>query len=212
MKFSEAQQDVLLEICNVGMSKAAKQLSVLLNGPIILDVPKIEMLATAKLDHYSIHTPELMGEVVSMVHQRVSDDIEGHAILVFKRDYTKTLLGSVLEEAPYLNEEETRTCEQEAMLEIGNIVISSCVTSIVNMLNQRVSLTVPRYFEGEFNAILDGQKGFLKDENENENENIVVLSTILSTKQAAFSGRLILFISSPSIRAMLAAVDNLLKM
>jgi len=139
MKFTDEQKDVLLEVCNVGMSKAATQLSVLLNGPVKLNNPALEFLSTSALNNYQLGEP---GDIMSMVHQGLEHDFEGHAMLVFKRDYSKRLLEAVIGEVPNLNADEIRSCEQEAMLEIGNIVISSCVTALVDMLSQRVGLTV----------------------------------------------------------------------
>jgi len=204
MKLSNEQKDVLLEVCNVGMSKAAKQLSMLLNGPVLLKNPGIEFLTSKDLLTHQFDEKEA---VMSMVHQGLTHDFEGHAVLVFKRDYTERLLEAVIGEVPNLNETEIRSCEQEAMLEIGNIVISSCVTALVDMLSQKVGLTVPNYYEGRFSLILDNKDVFLKD----KDLGVVVLSTMMSTEKGHFSGHLMLLISPDSTRAILNAVDNLLK-
>jgi len=203
MKFKKEQLDVLLEVCNIGMSKAAKQLSVLLNGPVLLDNPAINLLTSEEFIEYQISQDNAL---MSMVHQGLELDFEGHAVLVFKRDYTERLLEAVVGELPNLNAEEIRSCEQEAMLEIGNIVISSCVTAMANMLSKKVGLSVPNYYEGTFENISKNQtKGVV-----NKSTSVVLLSTTMSTEKGNFSGRLMLFISSKSIKSILTAVNKML--
>ena len=201
INFSKLEEDVLLEVCNIGMSKAAKQLSVLLNGPVLLENPSIELLPLTDIKTYSFsHSADVM----SMVHQRLENDLDGHALLVFKREHTQLLLEQVMGEVPNLSEVEMRTCEQEAMLEIGNIVISSCITAMVDMLTQKVGLSVPHYYEGTFKTLLVNQKPFL----DKQSSVVMVLSTTMSTKLGTFSGRLMLFVSSSSIEAILKSIDE----
>ncbi len=199
MNFTKAEEDVLLEVCNIGMSKAAKQLSVLLNGPVLLENPALEVLPVTQLDAYSLSRSN---DVMSMVHQSLENDIEGHALLVFKRDYTQLLLEQVMGEMPNLSEVEMRSCEQEAMLEIGNIVISSCITAMVDMLSQKVGLSVPHYYEGTFAAVLSNQKEFLQK----KSAAVMILSTEMSTQLGNFAGRLMLFVTSSSVGSVLGAI------
>ncbi len=203
MNFSKEEEDVLLEVCNVGMSKAAKQLSVLLNGPVLLENPTLELLPISEIEGYALSAS---GEVMSMVHQGVNNDLQGHALLVFKRDYTQLLLEQVMGETPNLSEVEMRSCEQEAMLEIGNIVISSCMTAMVDMLSQRVGLSVPHYYEGTFKTVLEHHDEFLDP----ESAVVMILSTTMSTERGNFSGRLMLFISAASVQSILDAIDAML--
>lgn len=203
MNFSKEEKDVLLEVCNIGMSKAAKQLSVLLNGPVLLDNPEINLLTFDEFLEYQLAQNDVL---MSMVHQGLEYDFEGHAVLVFKRDYTERLLEAVVGEMPNLNADEIRSCEQEAMLEIGNIVISSCVTAMANMLAKRVGLGVPNYYEGTFESISKNEKTRF-DKNITK---IVLLTTTMSTEKGNFSGRLMLFISSVSINAIFEAVNKML--
>jgi|TARA_R110002126_G_C10490915_1_gene504575 chemotaxis protein CheC len=203
MNLTKEQTDVLLEVCNIGMSKAAKQLSVLLNGPVFLNNPTIESLGKQEFIEYQLAQDN---SLMSMVHQKLDRDFDGHAVLVFKRDYTARLLEAVVGEIPNLNAEEIRSCEQEAMLEIGNIVISSCVTAMANMLSKKVGLTVPNYYEGTLKAILSKDNPLLTD----HLSSVFLLSTVMSTEKGNFSGRLMMFVSLDSINAILKAVNKML--
>jgi chemotaxis protein CheC len=204
MKFTKAQEDVFLEVCNVGMSKAAKQLSILLNGPVMLENPSIESLSSTDL---KTHNLEKEGEILSAVHQGLEHDLDGHALLLFKRDYTQLLLEQIMGEFPELSDVEMRSCEQEAMLEIGNIVISSCITAMVDMLSKKVGLTLPTYHEGKFLAIIEEQGKFFK----NKTDTVMLLSTNMATQRGDFSGQLMLVITEALVALILDIIEKMLQ-
>lgn len=205
MKLTDIQQDALIEVCNVGMSKAAKQLSLLLNGPVLLEIPEITLIPVDRLPHLNIENPS---EPKVIVQQNLQDNFEGMALLVFRRDYSQALFEHVIGEAPHLSEVEMRSCEQEAMLEIGNIVISSCMSSMVDMVKERVALTVPYYYENTLADFLTSHRELV---NYNGSNVVMIISTILSTERGNFSGRLMLFISPLSIQRILDAIDKLMQ-
>jgi chemotaxis protein CheC len=143
-----------------------------------------------------------------MVHQKLTKDFIGDVVLLLKRDYTQFLLEQVLGETPSnLNEREKRSCEKEAMLEIGNILISSCTTAIANMFTKQVSLTVPNYAEGTFNELMKKKEN---DFLEGEAELVVILSTTLSTKRGDFSGRLLLLLSKDTVSLILDVINKMM--
>ncbi|MDF1757842.1 MAG: chemotaxis protein CheC [Legionellaceae bacterium] len=202
--FSDEQKDVLLEVCNIGMSKSAKQLSVLLNGPVLLATPEIELV---DFDHLSKYVMGDTNDVISMVHQELTRDFTGNVVLLLKRDYTQFLLEQVVGEIPTnLSDKEKRSCEKEAMLEIGNILISSCTTAIANMFSKKVALTVPSYAEGKFQALLDDERNNFQ---EVDTQVVIILSTTLSTKRGDFSGRLMLLLSSETINKILEVINDM---
>lgn len=205
MKLSDIQRDALIEVCNVGMSKAAKQLSLLLNDPVLLEIPEITLVQADKLTHVDLKNTK---ELKVIVQQNLMDEFDGMALLVFRRDYSQAFFEQVLGEVPHLSEAEMRSCEQEAMLEIGNIVISSCMSSIIDMIKERASLTVPFYYEDTLEDFLASHKEVI---NFDSSDIVMIISTILSTERGNFSGRLMLFISPASIKRILDAIDKLMQ-
>lgn len=202
MKLSKQQEDVLLEVCNVGMSKAAKQLSVLLNGPVTLGNLKIDIVDIKS------QLADESGGILSMVCQELTLDITGYAVLFLKRDYSHLLLGQMLGSIPTrLSEEEIRSCEQEAMLEIGNVLISSCTTAIVDMLKKSVGLNQPIYSEGTVKEL--GNDAWAKKTN--NGEDLIVIATTMSTTTGDFSGKLLLCMSSETVTSILDSINQMLQ-
>ncbi|KTD46527.1 CheY-P phosphatase CheC [Legionella quinlivanii] len=197
------QEDALIEIGNIGMSKAAKQLSLLLNSTIKISIPKITFININELTEDNDFNDE---QVLSYVYQNISQDLEGSAALVFQREQANVLTVTVIGEAPQLTQEEARACEQEAMLEIGNIIISSCLSVIMNMLSQTVKLSLPVYNENNLYNLLQN----LCRQISKLTRNIIAISTKLETSNDKLSGSLFIILTEDSVIKLLRSIKELI--
>ena len=136
------------------MSKAAKQLSILLDSAIELSIPEIEFYTKKEYAELNSNGDE---QIMASVSQVLSDDFMGSAILMFDRSHSSSLVEAVIGTPVNMKANEVRACEREAMLEIGNIIISSCMSAMVNMLNKKVTLDLPTYGESSMQNILFNQ-------------------------------------------------------
>lgn len=204
MMLSPDQQDALIEICNVGMSKAAKQLSTLLSSHIDITIPNISL---SDVDDVKKTFNPNGNQIFVYVYQHLTSGAIGDsALLVFNRQNTELLTQSVIGEAPKMTENEVRACEQEAMLEIGNIIISCCVSSIADMLSRKIELTTPNYGEDQINNLLNDQ---LKEIGASS-KNAIIISTKLETQAEDVSGSLVLVMPKDSIEKLLDSLQRLL--
>ncbi len=198
------QEDALIEICNVGMSKAAKQLSILLNSHINIHIPKISLL---DMQHFIQNNIFSSIETLSYVYQTISEDLLGRAILMFHRAQATLLTQSVIGITPKLTEKEAKACEQEAVLEIGNIMITSCMSAIVNMISLHIKLDTPHYNEHRLIEVIESQ---VKDV-EKYSQEIILIETRLESAGKFISGSLLLMLTKSSIDNLLSGINNLLK-
>lgn len=197
------QEDALIEIGNIGMSKAAKQLSLLLNSTIKISIPKISLINVEEIKNDHDFKNE---DILSYVSQILSQDLDGVAALVFQREQTTLLTISIFGETPQLTKEEVRACEQEAMLEIGNIIISSCISVIANMLSKQVTLTLPVYDEHDIISLLKS----LCSPIAKLNNRIIAISTRLDTSNDRLSGSLFVVLTEESIEILLKSIKDLI--
>lgn len=197
------QQNTLIDICNTGMKHAAEQLSALLNTKIDIIAPKIHLL-----DINSTYKNQLFSAdaILSYVYQDMTQDIMGRAILIFQRHHTTTLMSSVLSELPQLSDQEIRVCEREAMLEIGNIVISSCVHAIRCRLSCNIMLGFPKYGEDIIIRLLQSQLLNVHQ----ASSKMIVLDTKLETKDKEILGKLLLILTLDSVAHLLEKLNQLL--
>lgn len=202
-KLTPQEQDALREICNVGMSKAAAQLSKLLNVHIDIMIPEINVVGLQTQREMHLFPEE---QLLSYAYQTLSGDLSGRALLIFQKTQTHLLTQAVIGTAPELSEKEIRACEQEALLEIGNIIITSCMSAITNMLTCQAQLDVPKYDESHIRDLLEAQA----DELNSKEKDIIVIETKLDASGRDIAGILMLMLTEDSVNKLYDYLKRLL--
>ncbi|EXG83112.1 chemotaxis protein CheC [Saccharibacillus sacchari] len=130
--------DVLKEVGNIGAGHAATALSQLLNKPIDMAVPKVQILPFEDI-------AEKVGgaeKIVLTVFFRVEGDAPGNLFYIMGPEAGKSLLQRLGAFEPTEGLELTEM-EQSALGEIGNILAGSYLSSLADFTNLAMSPTVP---------------------------------------------------------------------
>ncbi|MDO3410678.1 chemotaxis protein CheC [Saccharibacillus sp. CPCC 101409] len=130
--------DVLKEVGNIGAGHAATALSQLLNKPIDMAVPKVQILPFEDI-------AEKVGgaeKIVLTVFFRVEGDAPGNLFYIMAPEAGKSLLQRLGAFVPTEGLELTEM-EQSALGEIGNILAGSYLSSLADFTNLAMSPTVP---------------------------------------------------------------------
>jgi chemotaxis protein CheC len=140
----ELELDALTEMVNIGVNRAAASLREMVGEQVHLSVPKVTLVGREE----AIRT---LGEneVVSLVgvHQVFEGDITGRALLIFPDTKSLELVRAVT--GGDLSLEEIIELEQEALAEIGNIILNGCLASMANMLRRNLKMSLPEVLRGE---------------------------------------------------------------
>jgi chemotaxis protein CheC len=137
-KFAEFQMDVLKEVGNIGAGHAATALSKMLDKPVDMGVPKVNLLP------FEAITESLGGseQVVIAIFLRVVGDAPGNLFFILTMESAKSLLhkmvGLEVEEGDNFTE-----MELSALQEIGNILAGSYLSSLADFTQLYMSPTVP---------------------------------------------------------------------
>ncbi len=192
MNLTEMQADALKEIMNIGVSKSATQLSALLNDEIRMAVPDINFLTSAEVNSALLVNNALFanGEE-AIIYQDLMGMLKGRAYLIFRGEDSRFLSKAVLGNAFPHTGEKLQLFEQEAVMEIGNIVISSCIASIANILKDNVTLSTPVYAEESLPQMLSTQA--------NDNVAVLVVKTALCASKRDITGTLVIVITSEMV-------------
>ena len=146
---SELQHDALVEIFNIGVGHAARSMSEIVNEPVTMSVPSISFLNRAE-------AAQTLGNKDTSRVCGVSQHYEGafstEAILMFPEDKSLDIVRLMVGESVPLKE--LTDMEQEAMSEIGNIILNSCVGTLANILSQELRGSLPEYHVGTSEEIL----------------------------------------------------------
>ena len=151
---SELQHDALVEIFNIGVGHAAKSMSEIVNEEVTMSVPSISFLNRAE-------AAEMLGIKESARVCGVSQHYEGafqtEAILMFPEDKSLDIVRLMVGESVPLKE--LTEMEQEALSEIGNIILNSCVGTLANIFAHELSGSLPEYHVGTSEEILTATGG-----------------------------------------------------
>jgi chemotaxis protein CheC len=153
-QLNELQHDALVEIFNIGVGQAARAMSEIVNEPVTMSVPSISFLNRAD-------AAAMLGNKDSARVCGVSQHYEGafstEAILMFPEDKSLDIVRLMVGESVPLKE--LTEMEQEAMSEIGNIILNSCVGTLANILSQELRGSLPEYHVGTSEEILHASGG-----------------------------------------------------
>lgn len=127
---TELERDALGEIANVAMARAASGLRQMVQHQVLLSVPAVEIL-TQETATQIFGTPGSISLVA--ICQDFSGAFSGRALLIFPETNSLELVRAAV--GRHLPLEDIVDVEDEALAEIGNIILNSWVATIANLLN-----------------------------------------------------------------------------
>lgn len=160
--YTSLQIDLIRELVNIGGGNAATSISTLIDKPIEMDVPTIEVISYEKLFET---IPE--DEKVSAVIIKISGDGEGTFLFITSEKASQALLNMMLPEDMVENEE----LADSAMKELVNILASSYANAIAEELHVTLNSSIPLMAKEMFGAILSS----VYIETEQYDENILIM-------------------------------------
>jgi chemotaxis protein CheC len=141
---NELEIDALTEMVNIGVGRAATSLRDMVGEQVLLSVPKVNLVSrdTAIRTLSEKEPSHLVG-----IHQVFEGEITGRALLIFPDTKSLELVRAVI--GRELSLEEIIELEQEALAEIGNIILNGCLATIANLLQRNLKMSLPEILRGE---------------------------------------------------------------
>ncbi len=151
LNLSELENDALVEIFNIGVGQAAASMGAIVNEAVRMSVPSISFIARVEAARL-LGRNEGVPDRICGVSQRFQGAFDTQAILMFPEDKSLEIVRLMVGEAMPLKE--LTEMEQEAMCEIGNIMLNSCVGTLANIFQRELQGSLPQYHLGTSNEIL----------------------------------------------------------
>lgn len=194
---SELETDALTELVNVSVSKAAVTLSKMVHGGVSLTVPKVRVVPRESAA--SALTARADDQLVA-VGEEFRGSFSGSAVMVFPVSNSLELVRAVL---PHMADlDEIIEMEQEALSEIGNILINSCLSTLANMLHQRITTSLPRVIYG-------AAKDILTYGGDGDSDQVMIFHVDFMMKERGIHGFILIVMSVSSLMALRASVAAL---
>ncbi|HLO77658.1 MAG TPA: chemotaxis protein CheC [Magnetospirillum sp.] len=147
----EDERDAVTELLNVAIGQAAASLSQLVEDEVHLSVPFVDFLTPSQAaDRLE---DETQGADSVAVRQHFEGRFYGDILLIFPERRSLDLVRHMLGDDVPLDQ--LTELEQEALLEVGNIILNACLGSLANQLATPVEGSLPIYVRGRSSHILD---------------------------------------------------------
>lgn len=196
MVLNEKQSDAIAELINIAFARTASSLSEMSGYRVFLDAPAVEVQPIQDL-------PQVMGlmvgDEVATVHQIFSGPVAGDALLILNYE------GAILLADLLCAQNETSHLDpsgQEALTEVGNILLNACLGMFGNMLKVHVSFSVPRLHLEKLDELLSSIT--IGSE---ELRYAVVVSTAFHIRESAISGHLVIVLGVSSLDRLIRAIE-----
>jgi len=194
---SELHLDALTEIFNIGAGRAASSLSEIVGEEVKLSVPRIQLYQSAEISTQSLllNSPRL-----GAVSQHFSGPFEADAMLLFTEERALEIVRDMM--GSQLTLEELAEYEQEAMCELGNIILNACLSSMADIFSITLDSSLPTYSVNSSEVILQ-QIIVAADQ-----PVILALHIDLTIERRHSEGSLIFLLSSTSLQELLSHVER----
>lgn len=198
VNMTEDQKDILVELLNIGMGKAASQLNEMLERPVEIKVPAIKLLQADQLEEEEVKFQ--FSKLISSVSMEFSGFIAGKTALVFPPESAQNLVEALTGEEPGTPEMDSVTVE--TLSEIGNIVINCVMGSLSNSLGNRLGYSTPTYMEDSLSKVA-------LTNSDNSDQVILLAEVAFSISNLEISGKIILIFRLGSLDKLTTILDSM---
>lgn len=147
---NELEADALTEIVNIGVSRAASNLRKMVGDQVFLSVPSIEVVNQRRAAR--LISEREVDELIA-VRQEFEGPFSGRALLIFPETNSLELVRAVT--GGELTAQEVLELEHEALAEVGNVILNSCLATMANMLKRSLTMTIPEVIRGSGSTLFE---------------------------------------------------------
>lgn len=154
MELSDYERDAFVEAFNLGMGVAAASLSEMTIKEVALSVPNIEIMRKVEAAR---QMTEKADPLISGVRESFSGPFSGNALLVFPVNRSLELVRLLLQQ-PEADLDFLTEMEEEALVEVGNIILNACLGSIAEIVGEEILNNIPHPVKGALADVVLGSK------------------------------------------------------
>lgn len=196
---TELHLDALSEVFNVGAGRAAASLSDIVGEEVRLSVPSVEIRKSSEID---VTVMGSQSERFGAVHQTFSGTFEAEAILLFTEEHALEIVRDMM--GSQISIEDLAEFEQEAMCELGNIILNACLSAMADMLNIPLNCSLPDY------SVATTEEIFRRVSDDIDQPYVLLLHIDLAIERRHSEGHLIFLLSSTSLEDLVIQIERFL--
>lgn len=201
--FTELQRDAIIELVNMGIGKAAESLSQIIQDEVILSVPSVEFVDDDNLLNY---VKQIDKNTPSAIMQKFTGDFCGNSMLIFPENGGMGLVRQMLQNT--VESESISEFEEEALLEIGNIILNACFGQLGNLLSTDLDGELPIYIRAPAETILNEAVDYVGDTKPSQT---MLLQVDFSLRNSQTKGFVLFTMDVDSLETFKRKVDEYLQ-
>jgi chemotaxis protein CheC len=190
---SEIERDAPTELSNIAMARAAGSLRQMVDSEVLLSVPAVDILTNQEATKL-VSKPD--NPPLVAVRQDFAGAFSGRALLIFPETNSLELVRAVV--GRQLALEDVADLEDEALAEIGNIILNCWVATIANLLKSALKMSLPVVIRSESSRMFESAPSNL----------VLFLHIKFEIRQEEIRGYVALLMDIPSfaeLRSLVAA-------
>ena len=197
IELSPIQCDAATELFNIAIGRAGAALNELVDQEILLSVPEVVFVQRAEAGR--LIDARANGRA-SAFAQAFSGPFSGEAVLIFPEAKSLELVRTIVGDTVPL--ESMTELEQDALTEVGNIVLNATLGTLADLLEFALTSSLPVFVRGDGNAILglDGEKSPGEDL-------IMFIKVEFELEKSKLTGNVVLVVDVDSARRFAELVD-----
>ena len=197
MNLDDFQTDALTELFNVGLHRAAASLSEITGQRIVVDLPRL-WICRAREAEGRLH--ELLTGELAAVHQVFGGAVAGDAALLMEQNKAAELAKMVTNDGAAAAGRLDQSA-REVLAEMGNIVLSACLSGFGDMLDVAVSFYVPSIRVDSLKTVLHAVLGEGASE-----QFVVIVATQFRVSDLEVNGYMIIAVGAKSLERINTAL------
>ncbi len=151
LSMTDLERDIIREILNIGLARAADSFAVIAQERVLLEVPNIDLLVSddilARVREYQArHVP---------IQSDIRGDFNGTTLMFFSGQHIQRL-SRVCLRMQTTETLEVNELQESLLLEISNIITGALVTQLANILKANIYGAPPTAPHGDIADVMDG--------------------------------------------------------
>jgi chemotaxis protein CheC len=136
---TELERDIIKEILNIGLARAADSFAAIAKDKVLLKVPDIQLIEVKDL----LNLVSRYESTHFIIQSDIKGDLNGATLMLFSDDHIKRL-SEVCLSMVEIQKNEVNAMQESLLLEISNIITGALVTQLANILKSNIYGSPPK--------------------------------------------------------------------
>lgn len=137
LNITEEEKNILKEVANIGLGNASTAIQQLMNKPVKIEIPQLNVISKKDIYSYFKDTEVLLG-----LHLRLLEDLTGSIITLFNKDDALALIDTINNREPGTTKH-FDDFQVSTIKEIANIITGAYADALADFSDLRILPSLP---------------------------------------------------------------------